>query len=101
MLSVQINEDAPEDALIISEPVSIRCGARAFEYSPRDAPRLCWIRRPTGTLITLTARPPQAWGDNWHVTWQDCPQPDLRACHVPVGLEDRLIKARFHQGSPP
>lgn len=92
---VVVNEDAPLEAVIVSEPISIRCGAARYAYDLYMQPRQCWIRRLPGTEISLTAQAPEAWGNNWRVEWQNCPNPTPRSCQVTSLREDQTIQAVF------
>lgn len=96
-LTVSVNPDAPEQAVVVSAPTGIRCGAGAHEYSRHEAPRLCWLRRPKASTIALTAQAPAAWGDAWRVEWSGCEASDERACTVLIGQVDLSISARFVQ----
>ncbi len=95
LVTVVVNDDAPEEATIISAPVGIRCGARRFEYSRNEAPRLCWTRDLPGTAVHLSAKAPQSWGSAWRVEWSGCETSDSRGCDVALGRADVQVEARF------
>lgn len=95
IVRVQVNADAPLEAMVIGTPSSIRCGAEQFTYHRYMQPRQCWIRRAPGTELSLQAVAPADWGDDWRVEWQDCPMPSGRTCHLTASRADQTIKASF------
>ncbi|WP_128115892.1 hypothetical protein [Brevundimonas diminuta] len=94
-LTVEVNEDAPLQAIVVSSPVGIRCGAQRFEFDRYEAPRLCWVRAMSGTSVQLTARVPESWGEVWRVEWSGCEASDERSCAALISQNDLKITARF------
>ncbi|MDP3801019.1 hypothetical protein [Brevundimonas sp.] len=97
LVAVAVVGEVPAEILVRSDPVGIRCGATAWRYSPYAAPRLCWIRRPPGEPVRLTAEGPNLSG-GWTIEWQGCqPLPDGLHCDLSVPGDGVTVHARFRR----
>ena len=83
LLTVVVDGDLQLESLVRSDPVGVRCGAHEHRYSSLGSPRLCWIRRPAGSDIVLSAEDAGAYGSNWRVAWEGCiPSENGRSCRL-------------------
>ena len=96
LVSVTVSGDIGVETIVESDPVGVRCGISRYTYAPYAAPRLCWIRRPAGQVVRLTARPGHEMAANWSVNWQGCTvQADGRSCLVNVTSQGAKVEVAF------
>lgn len=91
LLTVVVDGDLRLESLVRSDPVGVRCGAHAHRYASLGSPRLCWIRRPAGSEVLLSAQDAGAFGSAWRVVWAGCtPSEDGRSCRVTLNGETEV-----------
>ena len=83
LLTVVVDGDLQLESLVRSDPVGVRCGAHEHRYATLGSPRLCWIRRPAGSEIVLSAHDAGVFGADWSIVWEGCaPREDGRSCRL-------------------
>ena len=94
-LGVEVAGDLDESTVVVSSPVSIRCGGDTWRYSLIYSPRQCWYRGLPTTAVELEARAVGA----FTVTWSGCePENDPRRCRAVFGAAPLRVTATFKKG---
>lgn len=97
-LTVSVTGAIPVEVIVRSDPAGIRCGAARFQYEPFAAPRLCWVRRPQGEMITLTVEGMDRFGPGWVAEWEGCePRAAPTQCSILVPPGGASINVRIHR----
>lgn len=96
LLTVSVRGAERVETMVRSEPVGVRCGAREHRYAYLGGPRLCWIRRPAGSEIILSASDIGAYGADWQVEWRGCePFDQGDRCRVTLLANETEVEAVF------
>ncbi len=96
LLTVTVAGALRMESLVRSEPTGVRCGAREHRWADLGRPRLCWIRRPTGSEILLNASDVGAYGSDWRVEWRGCEPFDAGdRCRVTLTADETEVEAVF------
>lgn len=99
LLTVTVTGSLRMESLVRSEPVGVRCGASEHRWAHLGRPRLCWIRRPTGSEIILSASDVGAHGSDWRVEWRGCePFGAGDRCRVTLTADETRVEAVFTRG---
>ncbi|MFN4295811.1 MAG: hypothetical protein ACK4FB_03140 [Brevundimonas sp.] len=95
LLTVMVDGDLDVESLVRSDPSGVRCGAHEHRYAASGSPRLCWIRRPAGSEIVLSAHDV---GSDWRVEWHGCALIDEgRRCRVTLNDDETEIRATYRR----
>lgn len=96
LLTVTVVGALRMESLVRSEPVGVRCGASEHRWADLGRPRLCWIRRPTGSEIILSASDVGAYGSDWRVEWRGCEAFGAGdRCRVTLSADETEVEAVF------